>query len=105
MNCLLLAWYWTVQPACVHTALNAANFPAARHTIQAGSPVAGSLNSAASPTGTAVTGPTLMPDGVPCDAGAWVGLVGPLDAGGVAAPELCGVSCRPAPRVDALPPV
>lgn len=80
MTSLPLALYCTVQPAWVQTALNAAKFPRGRRTIQAGLPVAGSLNWAASPTGTAATAPILVPDGVPLDDGE---RVGPLGVAGV----------------------
>src|SRR5579862_5127251 len=58
------AWsYPTVQPACGHTASKATNFPALAWITIDGSPVRGSLNDAAPPTGTSLAGPIAVPAG------------------------------------------
>src|SRR3974390_264674 len=55
--------YPTVQPACGHTASKATNFPAVAWITIAGSPVRGSVNDAAPPTGTSLAGPSAVPAG------------------------------------------
>src|SRR5215472_11635585 len=72
--------YPTVQPACGHTASKATNFPAVGWITIEGSPVRGSLNDAAPPTGTSLAGPIAVPAGWlppdPLDPGAdvdWAG--------------------------------
>src|SRR5215472_10873598 len=55
--------YPTVQPACGHTASKATNFPAVAWITIAGSPVPGSVNDAAPPTGTSLAGPSAVPAG------------------------------------------
>src|SRR5580704_1048970 len=57
--------YPTVQPACGHTASKAANFPALAWITIEGSPVRGSANDAAPPTGTSLAGPIAVPAGWP----------------------------------------
>src|SRR4051794_22974941 len=55
--------YWTVQPAWVHTALNART-PLDERTTMAGSPLAGSWKVAAPPAGTEDSGPMSVPVGL-----------------------------------------
>src|SRR5215472_8921914 len=74
--------YPTVQPACGHTASKATKLPDFGCTTREGSPVAGSVNCAAPPTGTELAGPILVPAGVGGGlvvVGGWVvgGSVGP----------------------------
>src|SRR5215471_8285464 len=57
--------YPTVQPACGHTASKATNFPALGWITIEGSPVRGSVNDAAPPTGTSLAGPIAVPAGWP----------------------------------------
>ena len=60
----MAAWsYATVQPACGHTASKATNLPAVAWTTIEGSPVRGSVNDAAPPTGTSLAGPIAVPAG------------------------------------------
>src|SRR6266567_5619965 len=54
-------WNSTVQPACVHTALNALYWSALRWTTYAGWPLAGSVNEAAPPSGTWEAAPIAVP--------------------------------------------
>src|SRR6202011_2598476 len=55
--------YPTVQPACGHTASKATNWPERGWITIDGSPVAGSWNEAACPTGTSAAGRMAVPDG------------------------------------------
>src|SRR6516225_2386726 len=71
--------YPTVQPACGHAASKATNFPAVAWITIAGSPVRGSVNDAAPPTGTSLAGPIAVPAGClppdppePVEPGAWL---------------------------------
>src|SRR5215469_17994026 len=57
--------YPTVQPACGHTASNATNLSALAWITIDGSPVRGSVNDAAPPTGTSCAGPIALPAGCP----------------------------------------
>ena len=59
--------YLTGQPSWVHDASKATNWPAAGCTTNPGSPVSGSVNAAAPPTGTAEVGPSVV---MPAGAGA-----------------------------------
>src|SRR5215510_644634 len=89
--------YWTRQPACGQTALNAAYRPAVGWTTYAGPPDPGSMNAATPPTGTAVAAPmSTPPDASAVVVGPWGGpvVVGGREATVPLSPPL-PVSSRP----------
>src|SRR5258708_726934 len=96
--------YWTVQPACGHTASKATNLPAVAWITIEGSPVRGSANDAAPPTGTSLAGPIAVPAGwlppAPLALGAgtdWVGA-------NCAVPEVFFVPPASRPQPATAPP-
>src|SRR5579862_17055 len=66
----------TGHPWCVHVASNATNRPREGWSTYAGSPVAGSVNEAAPPTGTAAAGPIGVPGTAAAAVDGGAGLVG-----------------------------
>src|SRR3974390_537877 len=64
------AWsHSTTQPAWGHMASKARKVPAWGWITRAGSPLAGSVNDAAPPSGTALAGPTAVPAGGAAEGG------------------------------------
>src|SRR5579859_2764496 len=104
--------YPTVQPACGHTASKATNWPERGWITIEGSPVAGSLNEAACPTGTSAAGPMAVPEGTVPGLGAGE-LPGPTAVAGTGAaaegrldgPALPAVPPASLPRPAASPPM
>src|SRR5579872_3127157 len=109
---LAVASYPTVQPACGHTASKATNWPERGWTTIDGSPVAGSWNEAACPTGTSAAGPIAVPDGTvpgwgadePLGSGVAAG-TGAAAEGRLGGPPLPAVPPASLPRPAASPPM